>query len=74
MAKTKGDSIDFDEACAPAASQIRRSQVMEFDSKKQSLSFAEECNPVNCRHPDRWDRIVQCKRKSAKILLLSSLS
>ena len=33
--KRKGDSTDFDEACAPAASRIRRSQVTEFDFKKQ---------------------------------------
>ena len=32
MAKKKVDSIDFDEACAPSASQIRWSQVMEFDN------------------------------------------
>ena len=21
---------------------------------------------VNCRHPDRWDRVVQCERKGVK--------
>jgi len=63
--KRKGDSIDF-EACAPAASRIRRSQVTEFDFKKQCLFCAEECKPVNYRHPDKWDRVVQCERKGVK--------
>ena len=50
--KRKRDSIDFHKACPPVASRIRRSQVTEFDFKKQCLFCAEECNPVNCRHPE----------------------
>ena len=61
--KRKTDSIDVEEAFAPVASRIRRLQVTEFD---QCLFCAEECKPVDYRHPGRWDRVVQCERKGVK--------
>ncbi len=64
--KRKSGSLDLDEARIPAARRIRRSPIIEFNFKKQCLFCAEECKPFNDRHPDRWDRVVQCERKGVK--------
>ncbi len=61
--KRKAESVSSDE---PPTARIRRSQVKEFDFKKQCLFCAEPCEPVNPKHPDRWDRVVQCERKGIK--------
>ena len=53
-------SIDSDE---PPSARTRRSQVHEFDFKKQCLFCTEVCNAVDPKHPDRWDRVAQCERK-----------
>ena len=56
-------SIDSEEA--PVA-RMRRSQVKDFDFKEQCLFCAEACEPVNPKHPERWDRVVECERKGVK--------
>jgi len=61
--KRKDGSIDSDET---PVSRIRRSQVTDFNFKKQCLFCAAACEPVNPKHPDRWDRVVQCERKGVK--------
>jgi hypothetical protein len=61
--KRKDGSIDSDEG--PVA-RLRRSQAIEFDFKAQCLFCAQACEPVNPKHPDRWDRVIQCERKGAK--------
>ena len=61
--KRKDDSIDIDEV---PVSRIRRSQVEDFDIKKQCLFCAKACEPVDPKHPDRWNRVVQCERKGLK--------
>ena len=61
--KRKEGSIDSEE---PPTARIRRSQVKEFHFKKQCLFCAASCEPVNPKHPDRWDRVVQCERKGVK--------
>ena len=33
--------------------------MIEFDFKRQCLFCANICEPVNPKHPDRWDRVVQ---------------
>ena len=58
--KRKAKSASSDE---PPTVRIRRSQVEEFDFKKQCLFCAKVCEPVNPKHPNRCDRVVQCERK-----------
>ena len=36
---------------------------MEFGFKKQWLFCANICEPLDRKHPDRWDRVVQCELK-----------
>ncbi len=40
---------------------------------KQCLFCAMNCEPVDPKHPDRWDRVVQCERKGVKMVYLLSL-
>lgn len=61
--KRKAKSGSSDE---PPTARIRRSQMEEFDFKKQCLFCAKTCDPVNPKHPDRWERVVQCERKGIK--------
>ena len=61
--KRKASSIDLDEA---PIHRIRRSQVKEFDLEKQCLFCALACEPVNNKHQNRWDKVVQCERKGIK--------
>ncbi len=49
------------------ASRTRRSQVSQFDFKKHCLFCAQICNPLDPKHPDRWDRVLQCERKGAAL-------
>ena len=58
--KRKAKSASSDE---PPTVRIRRSQVEEFDFKKQCLFCAKVCEPVNPKHPNRWDQVLQCERK-----------
>ena len=60
--KRKDKCRDSDEPVA----RIRRSQVREFDFKKQCLFCVKACKPMNPKHPDRWDKVVQCKRMGHK--------
>ena len=68
--KRKADSIDVNEA--PPA-RVRRSQVKEFDFKKHCLFCAKACEHINPKHPDRWDKVIQCERVSKMLLLLRLL-
>ena len=52
-------STDSDE---PPIARTRLSQVTQFDFKKQCLFCSENCKPIDLKHPDRWDRVVQCER------------
>ena len=61
--KRKSESIVSSE---PSSSRIRRSQVREFDFKTQCLFCSKTCEPINPKHPTRWDRVVQCERKGIK--------
>ena len=61
--KRKDGLIESDDA--PVA-RMRRSQVIDFDFKKQCLFCGEACEPVNPKHPDRWDRVVQCEKMGVK--------
>ena len=49
----------------PPIARTRRSQVMEFNFKKHCLFCAEVCLAIDAKHPDRWDRVVQCELKGA---------
>ncbi len=44
------------------SSRIRRSQVDRFDF----MSQCHLCQSMNTKHPERWDRVVQCERKGVK--------
>ena len=44
-------------------SRIRRSQVEKFDFMKQCLFCGKICEPINPKHPKRWDKVVQRERK-----------
>ena len=50
---------------APAV-RMRRWQVTVFDFKKQCLFCAEVFEPVNPKHPDMSDRVVQCERMGVR--------
>lgn len=63
VAKRKAEPVCSGE---PPAARIRRSQVIEFDFERQCLFCSKVCEPVHPKHPDRWDRVVQCERKGAK--------
>ena len=49
---------------SPVASR-RRSQLPNenFNFKLHCLFCAEDCLPINTKHPERWDRIRQCETK-----------
>ncbi|MCG7883058.1 MAG: hypothetical protein JAY96_15870 [Candidatus Thiodiazotropha endolucinida] len=61
--KRKEDRADSDDA--PAA-RMRRSQVTDFEFKTQCLFCANVCEPLNPKHPERWDRVIQCERLGVK--------
>lgn len=42
---------------------MRRSKVKEFYLKQKYLFCAKACKPVDPRHPDTWDTVVQLERK-----------
>lgn len=63
LMKRKAVSVCSDE---PPTAKVRRAQVIEFDFKRQCLFCAKVCESVNPKHPDRWDRVVQCERKGVK--------
>ena len=48
------------------AARVRRSQAVDFDFKNQCLFCAQICVPLDPKHPDRWDRVVQCERNGLK--------
>lgn len=45
----------------PCASRVRRSQLPSFQFNKHCLICGEECVPKDPKHPDRWDRVIQCE-------------
>ena len=61
--KRKEGTSDSDGA--PAA-RVRRSQVTDFQFKTQCLFCASVCEPLNPKHPERWDRVIQCERMGIK--------
>lgn len=43
--------------------RVRRSQVMTFYFREQCLFCGNACKrDHDPKHPDRWDRVVQCER------------
>ena len=58
--KRKCGLIDGDEA---PVTRVRRSQVIAFDFKKQCLFCGSACEQASPKHPDRWQRVIQCERK-----------
>ena len=42
--------------------QTRRAQVKEFDFKNKACSV-RSVQYCGSKHPDRWNRVVQCERK-----------
>ena len=61
----KRKAIQADITEAPTA-RVRRSQVSDFEFKKHCLFCAKVCEPINFKHPDRWDKVVQCERRGIK--------
>lgn len=61
--KNEQESQDSDEI---PATRVRRSQTLEFDFKRQCLFCGNVCMPQDRKHPDRWDRVVQCERIGLK--------
>ena len=58
--KRKCDSVSsVDEPPA----RIRRSEVSKFDFKTHCLFCGKDCEPVNSKHPDRWEQVVQCEKR-----------
>ena len=62
------------------ALSVMKDQLPESSDDSEWVSFKKKCLvcaashvPVNPKHPDRWDRILQCKRKGVKVLDLSKM-
>ena len=60
-AKKRKDDPTGDDVDLPPAARLRRSQVQNFDFREQCLFCAEVCKPVDPKHPNRWDKVVQCE-------------
>ena len=60
-AKTRKDDPTGDDVDPPPAARLRRSQVQNFDFREQCLFCAAVCKPVDPKHPNRLDRVVQCE-------------
>ena len=60
-AKKQTDDPTGDDVDPPPAARQRRSQVQQFDFREQCLFCAAVCKPVDPKHPNRWDRVVQCE-------------
>ena len=43
--------------------RISRLQVPDFAFKLQCLICGKVCLPKDTKHPDRWDRVIQCETK-----------
>ena len=61
--KRKEGSVDSDDA---PATRMRRSQVTDFDFRTQCLFCANVCEQINPKHPERWNRVIQCERMGMK--------
>ena len=48
------------------ATRMRRSQVTDFDFRTQCLFCANVCEQINPKHPERWNRVIQCERMGMK--------
>ncbi len=62
----------------PPVTRVRRSQLPTFQLKKHCLPCGNECIPKYPKHPDRWERVVECEtgdgpgHTSFKYLLLDT--
>lgn len=61
--KRKASQADITEA---SIARVGRSQVSDFEFKKLCLFCGKVCDPINPRHPDRWEKVVQCERRGVK--------
>uniref|UniRef100_UPI00358E0907 uncharacterized protein n=1 Tax=Myxine glutinosa TaxID=7769 RepID=UPI00358E0907 len=43
--------------------RVRRSQLPTFQFQKHCLICVEECVAIDPRHPERWNRVIQCETK-----------
>ena len=71
--KAKRKAIQADITEAPTA-RVRRSQVSYFELKKHSLFCAKVCEPINSKHTDRWDKVVQCEKRGINIVVIETMS
>ena len=60
VAKKRKEGFPMSES-EPQTSRIRRSQLPTFDFKKHCFICGDECHPKDPKHPDRWERVVQCE-------------
>ena len=65
LVPTKRKTIQADITEAATAS-VRRSQVSDFEFKKYCLFCAKVCEPINSKHPDWWDKVVQFEKRGIK--------
>ena len=61
--KRKEGSVDSEE---PPTARVRRSQVLEFDFKDQCLFCGKVFKSLDPKHPDRWEKVIQCERKGVQ--------
>ena len=57
--KRKDSSFSTDSSETPI--RVRRSQLPSFEFKKHCSICGKECVPKDSKHPDRWDRVIQCE-------------
>ena len=63
LASRKRKATPAPDITEPPIARVRRSQVSEFDFKKHCLFCAKACEPMDTKHPGRWDKVVQCERR-----------
>ena len=65
LVSRKKKAIQADITEAPTA-RVTRSRVSYFELKKHCIFCAKVCEPINSKHPDRWDKAVQCEKRGIK--------
>ena len=60
IAKKRKEDFSTTES-EPETSRVRRSQLPTFQLKKHCLICGDDCLPKDPKHPDRWERIIQCE-------------
>jgi len=60
VAKKRKVGSSTDE-CESQTIRIRRSQLPTFQFDKHCLVCGKDCVPKDPRHPDRWERVIQCQ-------------